>query len=407
MINDSDLQKWQKTILAIETEPKDLLPEELSSFYTLKELFNAENFDSSESAGNIKTIKDAMLKHSTNRLLKMHLTNLVELCEKYFKSKKEPVITRSLVSQKTDINNNTTTSEISGSKNDIKTEKSKKQKAPIRDYFYIDGNQQKGPVDISELKTLNLKPDTYIWSEGFDDWKKLNAVKELKTLVKKEKKPAKKSSKKRKILIGIIAGIVLLCIAAVVCIFIFPDSVNTIFKVQKTEPFSLIVDDQSIATSATFKDDEVYLEDFGNKQNPLYGKTYKRTFTEISELKNWKDGGGMCVADCKFAIAFASDENKNAVFIFEEILHVDNIRGKILDTLNIGEISDEESYCVDCYEESKGEQEDIIIAIVINQIGMDNPYYETIVKAWRLNMKMGKFEPIDNYNEIKCRIIAI
>ncbi|MDR2972979.1 MAG: hypothetical protein LBU83_13830 [Bacteroidales bacterium] len=85
------------------------------------------------------------------------------------------------------------------------------------------------------------------------------------------------------------------------------------------------------------------------------------------------------------------------MFILEELLQVDDARRKILDTLNIGKLKDKESYCIDCYEKDKEEYEDKIIAIVISQTDMDNPYHDTIVKAWRLNVRTGQFEPIKNH----------
>jgi hypothetical protein len=48
-----------------------------------------------------------------------------------------------------------------------------------KEYYYHDGNKQKGPLNASQLKSLGLKPDTLIWSEGFEDWKPLREVKEL------------------------------------------------------------------------------------------------------------------------------------------------------------------------------------------------------------------------------------
>ena len=56
-------------------------------------------------------------------------------------------------------------------------------------FYYLDGKEQKGPYSIDQLKTLNLKSDTLIWEESFDNWKPLKQVEELKGLLKKAPPP--------------------------------------------------------------------------------------------------------------------------------------------------------------------------------------------------------------------------
>ena len=85
MIPDSDLQKWQQAIKGIEAAQSSLTPEELSAFQALVELINNEKFEVKESNGYIQVIKKSLPQHLQNRLFKVHLTNFVTLCEKYFK----------------------------------------------------------------------------------------------------------------------------------------------------------------------------------------------------------------------------------------------------------------------------------------------------------------------------------
>jgi len=87
MVTASDLEKWQKSIQGIEAGQNNLSPEELSAFNSLKELFIAGNFESGESSGNIKLIKDAVPRHSAQRLLQLHLKNFITLCEQNFTNK--------------------------------------------------------------------------------------------------------------------------------------------------------------------------------------------------------------------------------------------------------------------------------------------------------------------------------
>ena len=84
MVSTSDLQRWQQAITGITAAQNDLSPNEQSAFSALVELYNNGNFEASESIANIKALKYSTTK---NRLLKkVHLTNFVTLCEKYFKA---------------------------------------------------------------------------------------------------------------------------------------------------------------------------------------------------------------------------------------------------------------------------------------------------------------------------------
>jgi hypothetical protein len=48
-----------------------------------------------------------------------------------------------------------------------------------KEYYYHDGTEQRGPLSVSDIKSLGLTPETWVWAEGFDDWKPLREVKEL------------------------------------------------------------------------------------------------------------------------------------------------------------------------------------------------------------------------------------
>lgn len=52
-------------------------------------------------------------------------------------------------------------------------------------YFaFIDGNQE-GPFELQELVTAGVRPSTYVWCKGMDDWKRADEVEEIRSLFKR------------------------------------------------------------------------------------------------------------------------------------------------------------------------------------------------------------------------------
>ena len=58
-----------------------------------------------------------------------------------------------------------------------------------KEYYYLDEKEQKGPYTIDQLKTVGLKPDTLVWSDGFENCKPIKDVEELKGLLKRTPPP--------------------------------------------------------------------------------------------------------------------------------------------------------------------------------------------------------------------------
>lgn len=58
-----------------------------------------------------------------------------------------------------------------------------------KEFYYLDEKEQKGPFTIDQLKTVGLKPDTLVWTDGFENWKPVKDVEELKGLLKKTPPP--------------------------------------------------------------------------------------------------------------------------------------------------------------------------------------------------------------------------
>jgi hypothetical protein len=58
------------------------------------------------------------------------------------------------------------------------------------EFYYAEGNQQKGPVTVDELRSLRLPPDTLVWREGMSQWTRADGVPELTSLFAAPAAPA-------------------------------------------------------------------------------------------------------------------------------------------------------------------------------------------------------------------------
>jgi GYF domain 2 len=63
----------------------------------------------------------------------------------------------------------------------------------MRQYFIHDGQSEKGPLDIEQLKLETLKKETPIWFDGLENWSTVGEVEELKDLFKATPPPLKKA----------------------------------------------------------------------------------------------------------------------------------------------------------------------------------------------------------------------
>lgn len=52
----------------------------------------------------------------------------------------------------------------------------------MKQYYYADGDQQKGPFSFEELRSKNISKDTYVWYEGLADWMPAGDLAELSAL---------------------------------------------------------------------------------------------------------------------------------------------------------------------------------------------------------------------------------
>lgn len=56
-------------------------------------------------------------------------------------------------------------------------------------YFYIEKEEQKGPVSLEELVAYSINEKTLIWHEGLDDWKEAKNIESLKSFFTKTTPP--------------------------------------------------------------------------------------------------------------------------------------------------------------------------------------------------------------------------
>jgi hypothetical protein len=62
----------------------------------------------------------------------------------------------------------------------------------MREYYISNGTNQLGPYNLEDLKRQNITPNTLVWYEGLEEWKKINEVEELKEFVNKLPPPINK-----------------------------------------------------------------------------------------------------------------------------------------------------------------------------------------------------------------------
>ena len=195
MIPNSDLQKWQQTIKGIESAKNNLSSEDLSAFQALTKFIESGIFDASESGEYIRVMKKSLAQHGNNRLLKVHLTNFIALCELYFKPAKSSVSKQERSAQSNDskqersAQGGVSKQEWSAQVNVSKSEKPVIPEQPKVEYYYYDGREEIGPLGIGQLKTMGLTPDSLVWREGLVEWKPVKDVEELGFLIRETPPP--------------------------------------------------------------------------------------------------------------------------------------------------------------------------------------------------------------------------
>ena len=84
-------------------------------------------------------------------------------------------------------------------------------------FYYLDGQNKKGPYTEEELINLNLNNDTLVWKKGFDNWKFIKDIPELKEIIPPPVPPKRASiSSKSGIKRRIFYSFIILCICIAV-----------------------------------------------------------------------------------------------------------------------------------------------------------------------------------------------
>ena len=140
------------------------------------------------------------------------------------------------------------------------------------------------------------------------------------------------------------------------------------------------------------------------RQNSLYGKIY-RDLSDIPELSDYKtQRGDMLTSDDdekELCFEHYRNENNHNIGILAEIIGRETLhenwkiaKYKLLDTINIGKIAENEFLSVRRYDKDTITEEQTIIISIVSE---DKEFNRTIHKAWYVNLKTEKFEK----NEIK------
>jgi len=144
----------------------------------------------------------------------------------------------------------------------------------------------------------------------------------------------------------------------------------------------------------------------GNNKNLLYGIIFRNIKT-IPEMKDYKDLGGGVIGETNnsgnynYCIQHLKGD-KNDVIIFEQILFLTDKQKpdyKILDTINVNNINDslEVEWGI-CQQDTILHSE--IIALVYTDY--EKPFFDRVIKAWKVDFKQEKIIPIDNAKGIDC-----
>ncbi len=59
----------------------------------------------------------------------------------------------------------------------------------MKEYFYLEGKEIKGPLTLKEIRSLELSNSKLVWYDGIDNWTPLINVPELNTTLKKYPPP--------------------------------------------------------------------------------------------------------------------------------------------------------------------------------------------------------------------------
>src|SRR4051812_29111506 len=51
--------------------------------------------------------------------------------------------------------------------------------ASVQQFYFADGDQQRGPVPVDQMRSAGVGPDTLVWRDGMSQWQAARTVPEL------------------------------------------------------------------------------------------------------------------------------------------------------------------------------------------------------------------------------------
>ncbi|MBO9702259.1 MAG: hypothetical protein J7604_18765 [Sporocytophaga sp.] len=149
-------------------------------------------------------------------------------------------------------------------------------------------------------------------------------------------------------------------------------------------------------------------ENFGNKDNPMFGKVF-RDANELPDFKGYDEIGGSVIesskdeeGDFRFGFTHLQKKDKHIIILDEISKPSENgkVKFKILDTIYIDNVKENQFIAYgNCSQGNVSNEE--IIALVIDTD--DENDYDKIIKAWYADTKNGRIKPITNTKGIKCK----
>jgi len=150
-------------------------------------------------------------------------------------------------------------------------------------------------------------------------------------------------------------------------------------------------------------------EDFGNKENPLYGKIYgsSRNLSDyIPDLRSTNDYYQAIViqANKDLGIDAYMEDNGNVICIFNKMIIREDGKTdlKILDTIRTGVLKEREYLMLQCGQDDTIWDGEIFATFLLEdgKDYYDEEYFDKVIRAWRADINTGRIIPIENLKGI-------
>lgn len=55
----------------------------------------------------------------------------------------------------------------------------------MKEYYYVEGSDKKGPLSLEQLKSANISPETLVWTTGMSEWQRADSIDDLYEILQK------------------------------------------------------------------------------------------------------------------------------------------------------------------------------------------------------------------------------